>query len=149
MKLIKFSIEKTKALEETKAYASQSLASVAYQIHSLAVNILQMMDQQTIQLQKMKSDANNIGMVRAFILSVLNIFKIKKAKRYTKRWKIVCFSTKLVSLLNIQEMMMFGFCSKIPGVSLHSVKGFVVYYYTGSGYPQRKGCSEGNWCVNQ
>ena len=58
-----FSPDKTKALEETKAYASQSLASVAYQIHSLAVNILQMMDQQAIQLNKMQSNANNIGLV--------------------------------------------------------------------------------------
>lgn len=58
--------DKTKILEETKAYASQSLASVAYQIHSLAVNILQMMDQQSIQLQKMSSNANNIGLVCYF-----------------------------------------------------------------------------------
>ena len=57
------SADKSKALEETKAYASQSLASVAYQIHSLAVNMLQMMDQQMIQLQTMQSHATNIGLV--------------------------------------------------------------------------------------
>lgn len=66
--------DKEKALNETKAYASQSLASVAYQIHSLAVNILQMMDQQTIQLQKMQSNANNIGLV-------VEIHKEKVARR--------------------------------------------------------------------
>ena len=55
--------DKRKALEETKSYASQSLASVAYQIHSLAVNMLQLMDQQDIQLQHMMSNANNIGLV--------------------------------------------------------------------------------------
>lgn len=64
-----YSADKSKALQETKEFASQSLASVAYQIHSLAVNILQMMDQQTIQLQKMQSNANNIGLVRFLCLN--------------------------------------------------------------------------------
>ena len=54
---------KTRALEETKGYASQSLASVAYQINSLAVNMLQMMDQQMIQLKKMESAVNHISLV--------------------------------------------------------------------------------------
>ena len=58
--------EKAKALQETKDYASQSLASVAYQIHSLAVNVLQMMDQQTIQLQNLQSNANNTGLTLYF-----------------------------------------------------------------------------------
>ena len=66
-----FSQDKRKALEETKSYASQSLASVAYQIHSLAVNMLQLMDQQDIQLQHMMSNANNIGLVWWYI-SLLN-----------------------------------------------------------------------------
>ena len=66
---IPFSPDKAKSLHETKEYASQSLASVAYQIHSLAVNILQMMDQQTIQLQKMQSNANNIGLVSCVFYS--------------------------------------------------------------------------------
>ena len=65
-----FSADTSKFLEETKAYASQSLASVAYQIHSLAVNMLQMMDQQVIQLDKMTSDANNIGLV----MKITNFF---------------------------------------------------------------------------
>ncbi len=55
--------DKAKVLAETKQYASQSLASVAYQVHSLAVNMLQMMDQQMIQLKKMESDVDNVSLV--------------------------------------------------------------------------------------
>ena len=54
---------KQAALNETKQYASQSLASVAYQVHSLAVNMLQMMDQQMIQLNKMDSGISGISLV--------------------------------------------------------------------------------------
>ncbi|XP_012567196.1 abl interactor 2 [Hydra vulgaris] len=68
------SADTAKFLEDTKAYASQSLASVAYQIHSLAVNMLQMMDQQVIQLDKMNSHANNIGLT-------VDIHKEKVARR--------------------------------------------------------------------
>eukprot|EP00795_Rhopilema_esculentum_P014088 gene14088-5076_t len=53
---------KQAALNETKQYASQSLASVAYQVHSLAVNMLQMMDQQMIQLNKMDSGISGISL---------------------------------------------------------------------------------------
>ncbi len=57
------SSDQAKVLRETKQYASQSLASVAYQVHSLAVNMLQMMDQQMIQLKKMESDVDNVSLV--------------------------------------------------------------------------------------
>jgi len=79
-----FSADKSKALEETKAYASQSLASVAYQIHSLAVNILQMMDQQAIQIQKMQSNANNIGLVsRLFFMMTFFRFRNHHGKIFS------------------------------------------------------------------
>ena len=55
--------DKSRVLKETKQYASQSLASVAYQVHSLAVNMLQMMDQQMIQLKKMECGVNSISLV--------------------------------------------------------------------------------------
>uniref|UniRef100_A0A673KYR0 Uncharacterized protein n=1 Tax=Sinocyclocheilus rhinocerous TaxID=307959 RepID=A0A673KYR0_9TELE len=42
--------DKRKALEETKAYTTQSLASVAYQINALANNVLQLLDIQASQL---------------------------------------------------------------------------------------------------
>ena len=55
--------DKHAVLQETKRYASQSLASVAYQVHSLAVNMLQMMDQQVIQLKKMEASVAGILLV--------------------------------------------------------------------------------------
>ena len=46
---------KRAALEETKSYTTQSLASVAYQINTLAYNFLQMLDLQSSQIQEMES----------------------------------------------------------------------------------------------
>lgn len=58
---------KRAALEETKNYTTQSLASVAYQINTLAYNFLQMVDQQTNQLAEMESQVNYISQVRVLI----------------------------------------------------------------------------------
>ncbi|GIY00259.1 abl interactor 2 [Caerostris darwini] len=49
------------ALEETKNYTTQSLASVAYQINTLAYNLLHMLDLQTSQLTEMESQINHIS----------------------------------------------------------------------------------------
>ncbi|XP_077069014.1 ABI family, member 3a isoform X2 [Siphateles boraxobius] len=51
----------SKALEETKAFTAQSLASVAYQISSLATNVLKLLDAQNLQLRKIESSVNQIG----------------------------------------------------------------------------------------
>nr|XP_021327229.1 uncharacterized protein LOC767807 isoform X2 [Danio rerio] len=53
--------DSNKALEETKAFTTQSLASVAYQISSLATNVLKLLDAQTLQLRKIESSVNQIG----------------------------------------------------------------------------------------
>ncbi|XP_043956075.1 ABI family, member 3a isoform X1 [Gambusia affinis] len=50
-----------KALEETKNFTTQSLASVAYQISTLANSVLSLLDAQTNQLRKMESSINLIG----------------------------------------------------------------------------------------
>jgi len=50
-------------LEETKNYTTQSLASVAYQINTLASNMLHMLDIQASQLANMDSAINNISQV--------------------------------------------------------------------------------------
>ncbi|XP_051573625.1 ABI gene family member 3-like isoform X2 [Myxocyprinus asiaticus] len=50
-----------KALEETKAFTTQSLASVAYQISSMATNVLKLLEAQTLQLRKIESSINQIG----------------------------------------------------------------------------------------
>lgn len=52
------------ALEETKNYTTQSLASVAYQINTLAYNFLQLLDLQTVQLSEMESQINHIAQVK-------------------------------------------------------------------------------------
>lgn len=57
--------DKRKALEETKAYTTQSLASVAYQINALANNVLQLLDIQASQLRRMESSINHISQVSA------------------------------------------------------------------------------------
>ncbi|KAM9393243.1 ABI family, member 3a isoform 3-T6 [Pholidichthys leucotaenia] len=49
------------ALEETKKFTTQSLASVAYQISTLANSILGLLDAQTNQLRNMESSINLIG----------------------------------------------------------------------------------------
>lgn len=51
------------ALNETKKFATQSLASVAYQINTLASSILHLLDAQTNQLHHMESSINLIGQV--------------------------------------------------------------------------------------
>nr|XP_057937309.1 abl interactor 2-like isoform X4 [Doryrhamphus excisus] len=55
--------DKHGALEETKSYTTQSLASVAYLINTLANNVLQMLDIQTSQLRCMESSVNHIAQV--------------------------------------------------------------------------------------
>lgn len=67
MSLISFllqSPDKQRALEETKNYTTQSLASVAYLINTLANNVLQMLDIQASQLRRMESSINHISQVR-------------------------------------------------------------------------------------
>ncbi|KAI3356298.1 hypothetical protein L3Q82_017193 [Scortum barcoo] len=53
--------DKQRALEETKSYTTQSLASVAYLINTLANNVLQMLDIQASQLRRMESSVNHIS----------------------------------------------------------------------------------------
>lgn len=65
---------KKAALEETKNYTTQSLASVAYQINTLAYNYLQLLDLQTTQLSEMESQMNHIA-------QTVSIHKEKVARR--------------------------------------------------------------------
>ncbi|XP_028821023.1 abl interactor 1a isoform X8 [Denticeps clupeoides] len=66
--------DKRKALEETKSYTTQSLASVAYQINALANNVLQLLDIQASQLRRMESSINHIS-------QTVDIHKEKVARR--------------------------------------------------------------------
>ncbi|KAM6934968.1 abl interactor 2-like isoform 4-T4 [Xenentodon cancila] len=68
------SADKQQALEETKNYTTQSLASVAYLINTLANNVLQMLDIQASQLRRMESSVNHIS-------QTVDIHKEKVARR--------------------------------------------------------------------
>ena len=56
--------ETSAVLDETKQFATQSLASVAYQINTLALNMLSLLDQQVLKMQDMESRINHIAEVR-------------------------------------------------------------------------------------
>ena len=66
--------DKRLALEETKNYTTQSLASVAYQINTLAYSFLQMLDLQASQMEEMESQINHIS-------QTVDIHKEKVARR--------------------------------------------------------------------
>ncbi|KAH9421162.1 Abl interactor 2, partial [Dermatophagoides pteronyssinus] len=53
--------DKRLAFENTKNYTTHSLASVAYQINTLAFNVLHMLDLQTNQISEMESQMNYIS----------------------------------------------------------------------------------------
>lgn len=66
--------DKKASLEETKNYTTQSLASVAYQINTLAYNFLQLLDLQASQMEEMESQMNHIA-------QTVSIHKEKVARR--------------------------------------------------------------------
>lgn len=51
------------ALNETKRYAAQSLASVAYQVNVLAVSMLDLLDKQMKHMGDMEANINHISQV--------------------------------------------------------------------------------------
>ncbi|KAF0875205.1 ABI3 protein, partial [Crocuta crocuta] len=53
--------DKRRALEETMAFTTQALASVAYQIGNLAGNTLRMLDLQAASLRKVEARVNTLG----------------------------------------------------------------------------------------
>ncbi|XP_069388812.1 abl interactor 2-like isoform X11 [Paralichthys olivaceus] len=90
------STDKQRALEETKSYTTQSLASVAYLINTLANNVLQMLDIQASQLRCMESSVNHIS-------QTVDIHKEKVARReigILTTNKNTCRSHKIVAPSN-------------------------------------------------
>lgn len=64
------------ALDETKKYAAQSLASVAYQVNILATGMLELLDRQMKQLGEMEANIHHISQVAMwFVHWVTNVLK--------------------------------------------------------------------------
>ena len=59
--------DKRHALEETKNYTTQSLASVAYQISTLASNFITLLDLQFNQVAEMESGVNHLAQVQTSV----------------------------------------------------------------------------------
>lgn len=57
--------DKRKALEETMAFTTQALASVAYQVGNLAGNTLRMLDLQAVALRQVEAHVSTLGQVRS------------------------------------------------------------------------------------
>ncbi|KJH49067.1 SH3 domain protein [Dictyocaulus viviparus] len=66
--------DRNAAFEQTKQFALQSLASVAYQINTLARDLLDMLDLQTTKISNLTDEVRNIDVV-------VNIHKEKLARR--------------------------------------------------------------------
>jgi len=80
------------ALEETKNYTTQSLASVAYQINTLAYNFLQLLDLQSAQLAEMESQMNYIAqtvMIHKEKVARREIGVLTANKTTTRQYKII------------------------------------------------------------
>lgn len=80
------------ALEETKNYTTQSLASVAYQINTLAYNFLQLLESQSSQLVEMESQMNHIAqtvMIHKEKVARREIGVLTANKTSTRQYKIV------------------------------------------------------------
>lgn len=80
------------ALEETKNFTTQSLASVAYQINTLASNYIQLLDLQANNLAEMESQMNHISqavMVHKEKVARREIGVLTANKVSTRQYKIV------------------------------------------------------------
>jgi len=58
--------DKRKALEETMAFTTQALASVAYQVGNLAGHTLRMLDLQGAALRQVEAKMSTLGQVRTW-----------------------------------------------------------------------------------
>ncbi|KAF7705131.1 hypothetical protein HF521_020417 [Silurus meridionalis] len=89
----------TKAVEESKALTNQALASVAYQINTLAASVLRLLDAQTVQLKQMESSVNILSMT-------VDMYKEKVARQEIGVFTAPCkipFAQKMASPAKPEE----------------------------------------------
>uniref|UniRef100_A0A1I7XB02 SH3 domain-containing protein n=1 Tax=Heterorhabditis bacteriophora TaxID=37862 RepID=A0A1I7XB02_HETBA len=99
------------SFEETKQFALQSLASVAYQINTLARDLLDMLDIQTDKISTLTNQVDNVNMV-------VNIHKEKLARReigvlttnksIPKQPKIITPAVQLSQIMPILDQQRFS-----------------------------------------
>ncbi|XP_032890681.1 abl interactor 1-like [Amblyraja radiata] len=84
--------DKTKALQETKAYTTQSLAGVVYQINTLAEKVLRLLDLQASEISKMESSINCIS-------QRVEMHKEKVARREIGAFTVIKTTPKITKII--------------------------------------------------
>lgn len=110
------------ALEETKNYTTQSLASVAYQINTLAYNFLQLLDLQTSQLDEMESQMNHIAqtvMIHKEKVARREIGVLTANKMTSRQYKIIAPANPEKPIKYVRKSIDYAILDEIG----HGVRG--------------------------
>lgn len=110
--------DKQKALEETrtvfsetKQYATQSLASVAYQIHAMAASVLDLLDSQANQLSQMNSDISYISNVSFTLQFLFQIIELNYGSNLT--------ISRIHPILYVVYGNILNLLTQLPNISLN------------------------------
>ena len=125
------------ALEETKNYTTQSLASVAYQINTLAYNFLQLLDLQSSQLSEMESQMNHISqtvMIHKEKVARREIGVLTANKMTSRQYKIIAPANPEKPIKYVRKSIDYNILDDIG----HGVRG------TGTPRSKQSGGSQGS-----
>lgn len=115
------------ALEETKNFTTQSLASVAYQINTLASNYIQLLDLQANNLAEMESQMNHIAqavMIHKEKVARREIGVLTANKVSTRQYKIVAPSNPEKPIKYVRKPIDYSLLDDIGhGISLGHKQG--------------------------